>query len=346
MRQCASYAPFLLRPLTKEGMGQTQSDLYLQYSTSPDPADFASRTASSDPRAVLGVRRGFSAEELKAAFRKTARVVHPDRGGTQDMFDAVTEAFKNLTVELRNRATDEVSGVMPMSVDDVQRRRKEAAAAATAVSVSDAARERLHQNFHQIFEETHVRSRLDDHGYERFLRGGEDVEDADASADDADADAAADPRKRFDARFEGRRARYARAIVPDHDPLPAHGLGGAVEVGSVVPRDMSVEVSTSVVGTDLVQAHAERRFLVTPDELAAMARRERKLGSSADPEAARKFLNKAYKKVDAKRVAERAKKTEAMLREREHAALTSEREDLARAAAIQGHVARRMLASG
>jgi DnaJ homolog subfamily C member 19 len=48
---------------------------------------FASATASADEaqaRAVLGVRRGASAQEIAEAHRRVIADVHPDRGGSTE----------------------------------------------------------------------------------------------------------------------------------------------------------------------------------------------------------------------------------------------------------------------
>jgi len=111
----------------------------------------------------------------------------------------------------------------------------------------------------------------------------------------------------------------------------------------VTPRDMSVEVSAGIAATDLVQAHAERRFLVTQEELDAMARRERRVKATASPDSARRYLARRYRSVDDRAVASSARRTAEMLRERELAAVESEREDLRRAIAIQGRVNQRCL---
>jgi molecular chaperone DnaJ len=51
------------------------------------------------PHAVLGVRTGASALEVKAAYRTLAMQTHPDRNdgsGVRVAFKAVTEAYKRL----------------------------------------------------------------------------------------------------------------------------------------------------------------------------------------------------------------------------------------------------------
>jgi len=59
-----------------------------------------------DPYDVLGLRRNFTWDELREAYRRTARWVHPDKGGNKEMFEVVTDCFKKLAVEFKMRNAD------------------------------------------------------------------------------------------------------------------------------------------------------------------------------------------------------------------------------------------------
>lgn len=50
-----------------------------------------------DYYATLGVKPGASKEELKAAYKKLAMEHHPDRGGDEEKFKEVTEAYEVLS---------------------------------------------------------------------------------------------------------------------------------------------------------------------------------------------------------------------------------------------------------
>lgn len=50
----------------------------------------------ADPRVLLGLPRVFTKKELTEAYRKAAKIHHPDRGGDAGAFCAVTEAFNVL----------------------------------------------------------------------------------------------------------------------------------------------------------------------------------------------------------------------------------------------------------
>jgi hypothetical protein len=50
-----------------------------------------------DPHAVLGVQQGAGDEDVRAAYRRVARVVHPDLGGTDELFRVIAAAHDLLT---------------------------------------------------------------------------------------------------------------------------------------------------------------------------------------------------------------------------------------------------------
>lgn len=59
-----------------------------------------------DPYQVLGVRKNFTFDELKEAYRTIARMVHPDKGGTDQLFQLVTNCFRTLANEYKMRTSD------------------------------------------------------------------------------------------------------------------------------------------------------------------------------------------------------------------------------------------------
>lgn len=57
-----------------------------------------------DALEVFGLGPEFSAEQLASAYRRVALMVHPDRGGTADMFDTVKKCFLSLERDLLFRS--------------------------------------------------------------------------------------------------------------------------------------------------------------------------------------------------------------------------------------------------
>eukprot|EP00928_Gymnodinium_smaydae_P088799 TRINITY_DN72848_c0_g1_i1.p1 TRINITY_DN72848_c0_g1~~TRINITY_DN72848_c0_g1_i1.p1 ORF type:complete len:240 (-),score=35.03 TRINITY_DN72848_c0_g1_i1:237-956(-) len=62
-------------------------------------------SASSDPYQVLGVSRQCSREDVTRAFRRLAKLHHPDKGGTKESFQAIQAAYEQLS-SLNNVCTN------------------------------------------------------------------------------------------------------------------------------------------------------------------------------------------------------------------------------------------------
>lgn len=56
-----------------------------------------------DPYQVLGVGKNFTWDELKTSYRMIAKHVHPDKGGSPQVFNIVTDCFRKLAHEYKMR---------------------------------------------------------------------------------------------------------------------------------------------------------------------------------------------------------------------------------------------------
>lgn len=56
---------------------------------------------------VLGITKGATTEEIKKAFRKKAVELHPDRGGDEEKFKEVNEAYEVLSDDQKRQAYDQ-----------------------------------------------------------------------------------------------------------------------------------------------------------------------------------------------------------------------------------------------
>jgi molecular chaperone DnaJ len=55
---------------------------------------------------ILGVQENATQEEIKKAYRKLAMEHHPDKGGSEEMFKKISEAYENLGSEDKRREYD------------------------------------------------------------------------------------------------------------------------------------------------------------------------------------------------------------------------------------------------
>ena len=60
-----------------------------------------------DPYKFLGVTKTFTPDQLKAAYKKLALTMHPDKeGGNPYMFNILTDCYKQLAREYNKRISD------------------------------------------------------------------------------------------------------------------------------------------------------------------------------------------------------------------------------------------------
>jgi curved DNA-binding protein CbpA len=59
-----------------------------------------------DPYEVFGLSKNFEWDELKNSYRRIAKLVHPDKGGSEEVFNKVTDCFKVLASEYKLRKSD------------------------------------------------------------------------------------------------------------------------------------------------------------------------------------------------------------------------------------------------
>ena len=54
-----------------------------------------------NPYEILGIHKNFTLEELKDKYKRVAKKVHPDRGGSEQLFNLVTLSYKKLYEEYK-----------------------------------------------------------------------------------------------------------------------------------------------------------------------------------------------------------------------------------------------------
>jgi hypothetical protein len=90
-------------------MGNQQSsrtNTYQQYYDSLQTKNPIEIPSNITPYEILGINKNFTWEELKEAYKRQAKLVHPDKGGTEQLFNLVTDAFKKLAYEYKLKVQD------------------------------------------------------------------------------------------------------------------------------------------------------------------------------------------------------------------------------------------------
>jgi curved DNA-binding protein CbpA len=88
---------------------QTQSRQSRQSSEFRESREFTNSEVSIDdvdPYEIFGLTKNFEWDDLKNSYKRLAKLVHPDKGGSEEIFNKVTECFKYLAHEYKLRTSD------------------------------------------------------------------------------------------------------------------------------------------------------------------------------------------------------------------------------------------------
>lgn len=146
------------------GQGQSRRNTYdhyynaLQQNRSIDLSQLS-------PYDVLGVAPNFTWDDLVKAYRKTALAVHPDKGGSEALFNLATTAFKTLAKEYKRRQVEKPHDVLKQEYQDFEDSKP-----ATAKPDIQAS-ENFPDKFNTFFQENKLadEDNDDDRGYEHMM---------------------------------------------------------------------------------------------------------------------------------------------------------------------------------
>lgn len=139
-------------------MGQSQSALYDKYYSSLEE-----NTDSLNPYEVLNVREDFTWDELVKAYRKVAMKVHPDKGGSELLFNTVTKCFKQLATEFKSRQVEKTHHTLKKEFEDFKNENHKAEFPSFPQNTT------FHQKFNTLFDENKLDDDDDNRGYEHFM---------------------------------------------------------------------------------------------------------------------------------------------------------------------------------
>jgi len=111
-------------------------------------------TDSINPYEVLGVSQNFTWEELVASYRRLAKLVHPDKGGSEMLFNTVTECFKILAHEFKKKEIDKPHHVLKQNYVNYEKNSPQQSAIPTVFAQEG----NFNENFNKLFDE----NKLDD----------------------------------------------------------------------------------------------------------------------------------------------------------------------------------------
>jgi curved DNA-binding protein CbpA len=88
------------------GNSSSRTQTYQQYYEALQTKQNIQIPSDLSPYDILGVSKNFTWEELKEAYKRQARLVHPDKGGSEQLFNIVTDAFKKLAYDFKLKQQD------------------------------------------------------------------------------------------------------------------------------------------------------------------------------------------------------------------------------------------------
>jgi curved DNA-binding protein CbpA len=219
-----------------------------------------------DPYEVLGVRRDFSWNELKDAYRRTAKLVHPDKGGSQALFNLVTDCFRILAEEYKMKVGDRPHH--ELKAESVAAAQVSAGRPPPAVA-TDA---NFLDRFNRMFDENKFTDEEFDGGY------GGMMEQSSAKREDINIPRALEKfdRKKFNALYDKAVPASKEVVVyREPEPLSMSKKIQFTELGVTRPDDYSSAVEragrNTLQYTDYMKAHTTSRLV---DPRAVQERRE------------------------------------------------------------------------
>ena len=217
-----------------------------------------------DPYRVLGVAPDFTWDELKAAFRKISAQVHPDKGGSAELFNAVTECFRTLGMELKAREADRPHHVRRQPAREyVQEQEHEKEQEKEQVERFQAG-DTFTTKFNKVFDENKLEDEGNDFGY------GSTMTKSMATREDFSKPASTAPKsfsnERFNRAFDETVSAPKQEVTVYREPeaLPMSKRLQFTELGADKPGDYTKSEdadSRSLKYTDYMRAHTTERLV-------------------------------------------------------------------------------------
>jgi len=86
--------------------GSRSYDAYYESLKNQKKTTGSNNALDVDPYEVFGLSKDFEWDDLKNAYKRLAKLVHPDKGGSEEIFNKVTDCFKALAYEYKMRKSD------------------------------------------------------------------------------------------------------------------------------------------------------------------------------------------------------------------------------------------------
>lgn len=280
-----------------------------------------------NPYEILGVRKSYTWDELKEAYRRMAKVVHPDKGGSEQLFQLVTDCFRQLATEFKLRQDQKHHHELKQEANTYYSDRPVATREAGR-DTSHVADEQFLDKFNRMFEENKLN--LED---DQSIGYGHMMEKSNPNRDDINVPQMMKKfnKNKFNDIFE-KSAPLSKEIIVHKEPeaLPLGRKMQYTELGGKLDDFSSTSEGTGAEGkglqyTDYMKAHTTTRLV---DPRAVTARKEYKNVEEYESARARvlgkKMTNEEKRFMEEKKRQEEAREEERLRRLKERDGMISQ----------------------
>lgn len=102
------------------GNNSSRTHTYQQYYEALQQKQNIQIPTDLSPYDILGISKNYTWDELKDAYKRQAKLVHPDKGGSEQLFNIVTDAFKKLAYEFKLKQQDKQHYELKKNYQDEQ----------------------------------------------------------------------------------------------------------------------------------------------------------------------------------------------------------------------------------
>lgn len=124
---------------------------------------------SINPYKLLNVPENYNFEVLKAAYKKAAFLSHPDKGGSEYLFNLVTDCYKFLAKELKRRESDKLHYELKK---EAQKEKQQMTSNKAPSSLQDMFYSGTHfdqHKFNKFFDDNKFKEEQIDAGYQEWM---------------------------------------------------------------------------------------------------------------------------------------------------------------------------------
>ncbi len=208
---------------------------------------------------------------LKSAYKKAALRAHPDKGGSEQQFEAVTRAFAYLTEILRRiRGTRKVDGVVSAPAAIKEERQQEGKSWEHVAPVRLDPKNLNMNAFNQLYEQTRIPD-PDDDGYGDWLKDEQQGTQGPKFGGKYNRDV-------FNKMFEDeakKRASSTNALIVHPEAMALNSYNGGVVLGREKADNYTAPANASLKYTDLRAAYTSENTI--SDQVANVRVEERNL---------------------------------------------------------------------